>query len=302
MLRFFPLSSALVFAASALAVSTLAAASLAHGQDRPTASLLSTAASEGVGEGLSGAVDRLLRSRIDQLGVVTVQGSVALDIAEVQLALGCVGETPECLTQVAEQVGVTVLILSNLDRVGDEVVLSVGHFDSRDGQLRRVVRRVRGEQAETEILDAIEGALRELFDLPLPEEDPVELDEIEPPVVTPPARSPDLALPSITLATGAAVLGAAIVTGVLFQGEADAYAIAPEVPEDVAERQGHRRSAEELALATNVLAITGGVVAAAGAVWLLVELLGGGGGEQQARVAPIFGRDVAGLSVSGGMP
>ena len=281
----------------------LAASTVARAQERPSASLLSTAASPGVGEGLSGAVDRLLRSRVDALGVVDVQGSVALDVGEVQLALGCVGETVECLTQVAQQVGVSVLILPNLDRAGEEVVLSLGRFDSRDGRLRRVVRRVRGERAETEILDAIEGALRELFDLPLPEEDPVALDPIEPPrVVTPPPAGPDLALPAITLGTGVAALGAAIVTGVLFQSEADAYSVRPGSMEDVAERQAHARRADDLALATNVLAITGGVLAAAGAVWLLVELLGAGGGEQRARVTPLFGRDVAGIVVSGGMP
>ena len=294
MVRFVRLSLVLVLATS----------TVAQAQEHPSTSLLSTAASPGVGEGLSGAVDRLLRSRIDRLDVVDVQGSVALDVAEVQLALGCVGETAECLSQVAEQIGVEVLILPNLDRVGEEVVLSVGRFDSRDGQLRRVVRRARGEQAETEILDAIEGALRELFDLPLPEEDPIELDETEPPppVVRPPAPGPDLTLPAITLGTGAAVLGAAIVTGVLFQSEADAYSIPPESPGEVREREGHARSANDLALATNVLAITGGAIAAAGAAWLLIELLGGGEGAQQARVAPLLGRDVAGISVSGGMP
>ena len=294
MVRFVPLSLVLV-----LAFSTVARA-----QEHPSASLLSTAASRGVGEGLSGAVDRLLRSRIDRLDVVDVQGSVALDVAEVQLALGCVGETAECLSQVAEQIGVEVLILPNLDRVGEEVVLSVGRFDSRDGQLRRVVRRARGEQAETEILDAIEGALRELFDLPLPEEDPIELDETEPPppVVTPPSPGPDLTLPAITLGIGVAVVGAAIVTGVLFQGEVDAYSIPPASRNEVSEREGHGRSANDLALATNVLAITGGAIAAAGAAWLLIELLGGGGGERQARVAPLVGRDVAGISISGGMP
>jgi hypothetical protein len=282
----------------------LASSTVARAQEHPSASLLSTAASPGVGEGLSGAVDRLLRSRIDRLDVVDVQGSVALDVAEVQLALGCVGETAECLSQVAEQIGVEVLILPNLDRVGEEVVLSVGRFDARDGQLRRVVRRARGEQAETEILDAIEGALRELFDLPIPEEDPVELDELEPPppVVAPPPPGPDLALPAVTLGTGIAVLGAAIVTGILFQGEADAYAMPPASPGEVAEREGHRRSADELALATNVLAITGGAIAAAGAAWLLIELVGGGGGEERARVTPLVGRDVAGISISGGMP
>lgn len=291
MLRFLLLGSALV----------LIAPTFARAQDRPRASLLATAASPGVGEGLSGAVDRLLRSRIDRLGVLNVQGSVALDIAEVQLALGCVGETAECLSPVAEQVGVEVLILPNLDRAAEEVVLSIGRFDARDGQLRRVVRRVRGEQAETELLDSIEGALRELFDLPMPEEDSIALDEIEPPPVTPPP-GPDLTLPAVTLGAGAAVLGAAIVTGVLFQAEADAYALPPETEADVAERQEHRRSADDLALATNVLAIAGGVIAGAGAVWLLVELLGGSAGAEQARVTPLFGRDVAGIAVSGGMP
>lgn len=283
-------------------LTAISAPSLVHAQAAPTASLLSTAASEGVRGGLSGAVDRLLRSRLDALEVVAVQGSVALDIADVQLALGCVGETPECLAQVAAQIGVAVLILPNLDRAGDELVLSVARFDAADGQLRRAVRRARGDQAETEILDAIDGALRELFDLPPaalePDPDP---EDVDAPATTP-TRQPDPVLPSITLGAGVAVLGAGIVTGVLHRGEADAYAVPPSTAEDVAERQGHRRSAEDLALATNVLVVAGGAIAAAGVVWLLVELLGGGAPAQQARVTPFVGHEVAGLAIGGAVP
>lgn len=284
---------------------------LARAQDAPTASVLATATSDGVRAGFSGAVDRMVRARLDSLGVVRVQGSVALDIAEVQLALGCVGETPECLGQAAQQIGVQVLILPNLDRAGDELVLGVARFDAASGSLRRTIRRGAGEDAETQILDAIESLLRELFELPaLPEPDTSVVEEDthddahETTPVTP-ASGPDLVLPGVTIGVGAAALIAGIATGVAFLGEQDAYALAAQTADDVAERASHRRTADDLALATNVLFIGGGVIAAAGVAWLVVELVTAGdasSASREAMVTPLIGPQTLGLSVSGRLP
>ena len=279
------LLAALLFAASA------------HAQERPTASLLSTATAEGVRAGVGGAVDRMLRTKLEALDVVDVRGAVALDISEVQLALGCIGETPECLSQVAGQVEVQVLVLPNLDRAGDALVLSIARFDAQSGDLARVQRRAEGEDAETAILDTIDGALRELFGLPPPVEEPGVSGGSNGRTATP--REPQLVGPIVVTSVGAAALIGGIVAGVLFQGEADAYAdVEIENLQDVGIAEGHRQSAEDLAIAANVLFVTGGIVMGAGLVWLVVELATGGGSSGTALV-PILGPEVAGLAVSG---
>ena len=67
----------------------LAAVPLSVGaQDRPTAVLLRTHAGEGIGEGTVHGYDRVLRQRIEAAAVVTIEGSVELDLEAVQLALG----------------------------------------------------------------------------------------------------------------------------------------------------------------------------------------------------------------------
>lgn len=262
-------------------------------EERPAASLLSTAASEGVRDGFSGAVDRMIRAKVDELGVLAMRGAVALDISEVQLALGCVGETPECLGPVAQQLEVQVLLLPNLDRVGDEIVLSVARFDATTGELSRVVRRASGEDAETEILDDVDGLLRELFGLPAPPE-----EDVAP--VRPPSREPQIAGPAIIAAVGAAALIGAIAPAVLFLDEQAAFEEPVVTEMDAEEREMHRANADTLAIAANVLFIAGGVIAGAGLVWLIVEIAApSGGAPAETAVVPIVGPNVAGVAAQG---
>ena len=61
----------------------------AEGQEpAPRAALMRTAAPAGDAE-LAGALDRFARSALDDLEVVTVSSTLALDIEQAQLALGC---------------------------------------------------------------------------------------------------------------------------------------------------------------------------------------------------------------------
>ena len=312
-----------------LALAALLSSVTVSAQDLPSASVLATATSDGVRTGFAGPVDRIVRARLDALGVVRVHGSVALDIADVQLALGCVGETPECLGQAAQQIGVDILILPNLDRAGGDLVLSIARFDAASGALRRAVRHARGEDAETEILETVEPALRELFDLPPPEPEQVaravqtnatgdDAQHASPAGATPdeePARDdadaevvaagPDLTLPIVSLGVGGAALVAGIVTGVLFATERDAYAVPPQTVQDVADRASHRSNAESLALATDVLLAVGGAVTVAGVAWLALTLFAGGdhaAPEDRVTLTPILGPRVAGLSLRGMLP
>jgi hypothetical protein len=267
----------------------------AFAQSLPSAAVFSATASEGVSSSTNGAVDRLLRARLDELHVVRVQSGVSLDLGEAQLALGCIGETAECLRPIAEQIEVDVLVLPSLDRAGGEQVLGILLFDSRDGSLRRAVRRTRDE---VELLDTIEGALRELFGLPPP---PPEHRDSHSGTVQPPS-GPDLLGPSILLGTGGAALVVAAITGGLFLGESSAYSSAP-APTNEAEAlalESRLSSANTLAITTDVLFVVGGAAAVGGAIWLIVALVSGSSAPT-ARVSPAIGPGFAGAILSGEM-
>ncbi|RZO65129.1 MAG: hypothetical protein EVA89_02725, partial [Sandaracinaceae bacterium] len=87
---------------------------IARAQDMPAAAVLETQVAGGVDAGTGGAVDRLIRAELDGLGTVRTSSGVALDLGEVQLALGCVGETPECLGPVAAELSVALLVIPHL--------------------------------------------------------------------------------------------------------------------------------------------------------------------------------------------
>src|SRR5687768_9130656 len=93
----------------------------AAAQELPTAAVLEAQASSSVEEGTSGAVDRMVRARLDRLNVVRTTSGVSLDLSEVQLALGCAGETAECLAPVADELDARLLLIPHLDGVADRL-------------------------------------------------------------------------------------------------------------------------------------------------------------------------------------
>src|SRR5690606_4476771 len=119
----------------------------AWAQELPTAAVLETQASADIADETSGVIDRMVRARLDRLGAVHTVSGVALDLSDVQLALGCTGETAECLAPVADELSVRLLLIPHLDRTGDELMLTLTLFDRQDGSIERVVRREAGERA-----------------------------------------------------------------------------------------------------------------------------------------------------------
>lgn len=263
-------------------------------QDLPAAAVLETEAS-GVAAETAGAVNRMIRARLDGLGVVRTSSGVALDLAEVQLALGCVGETPECLAPVANELSVQLLLIPHLDEADGRLILTIARFDRERGTIERVVRQTSGERARTELLDAIEGQLRELFGLPPPTEAPPD----DTPQPRPPPSSAPSAGPFVVMGVGVAALAVGIGLGVAALGAQDEYAALPEPQSraDAADAAAVYARWESLAIGADVLFVVGGVAAAGGLAWLLAEVLGSSGGETA--VAPLLGPGVAGLSVSG---
>lgn len=210
------------FSAFAAALTALSGAPQ-PAEELPRAAALAATASSTEVERLAGAVDRVLRANLDKLHVVNTAGTPALALAELQLAVGCVGETPSCLTSVAKQLEVDILVLTALDRAGTETVLTVTKFDSRkEGSLKRTVRRASGEKTDSELLAATDNMLRELFGLPAMPDKPVVIIEPEP------VERRVLPLPALIVGGVGAV---AVVTGIVFAGLGTAtendYAAAP---------------------------------------------------------------------------
>lgn len=288
--------------------------SSAEAQDRPSAALLATTALAGL-DGDAAGFDRVLRAELGGLERVRVHGSATLRLEDVQLALGCEGETQACLGAVAREIGVRYLLLPNLDRIGSETVLSVALYDAEaDVAPRRIARRASGADASATLVGEVGGLLRELFgeageappDRREDEPDEPEPDEpSEPEVIDQePAASagPDdgrVATAGVMTFVGVGALGLGIGFGVSTLERQDAYERTPVVTEDDAAEAGRRLvQAREDALTANVLLIAGGVVGAAGLAWLIAEFASGGGSSDVA-VVPSVGPHGGGLAVAG---
>jgi hypothetical protein len=236
--------------------------------ERPTAAILRTTVTGEIPDGLDGTLERALRARVTALGI-DLRGSVALDLGDVQLALGCEGETPTCLDAVATELGARNLLLPNLDRAGSQLVLSIARFDADTQETRRVDRRASIEEAAT-LLDALDGVLGELFAGALP-------STASAPTATP--RTIDGAsVAGASIVMGAGVIAAAvgIALGVASADEARRYAMQPTSTEAEADRAvALYRSASDLALGANVLFTIGGTALVGGAIWLLATLTSG---------------------------
>lgn len=272
----------------------LGSSSPAFAQDAPVTATILQSQRTGVAEGLGAAFDRTLRSRLDALHVVDTAGAVALDLEQIQLALGCMGETTECLSGVATETGVTIVLVPSLAQAGATTQATVLLFDSRDSTMRRAVREATGDDAEAQLLAGTEGLLRELFGLPA-----VSVED-EPDVVPTPTQ-PAVALspvPFVLIGAGAAALVGGIIAGVLSTSDADAYARArPTTNAEVDAMLSLFSRAETEALAANVLYVAGGLLVAAGVVWELAA--GREDGSSPLSLAPSVGPGSVGLALGG---
>jgi len=297
--------------AAALGIALLLAPSLAEAQDRPSAALLTTTVGADADAQLGSSLDRVLRSRLDALGVVEMPGSVVLNLPDVQLALGCEGESQSCLSAVCAELGVRLLVLPNLDRIGTDLVLSVALFDrTGDEPARRVARRAGGDGAPSELLDQMDGLLAELFEIePAP---PPDLEQdVLPPVVPPeaPERPSVGAVDGGVLAAGLAVgalglglSGFGVGFGISSGQRADAYASAPIDSEMAAsDALALYREASDQATLANIFLVTGGVALATAVVWTIAVLSAGGSSSESARLIPLATPDTIGLALSGAL-
>lgn len=270
--------------------------SSARAEELPTAAIVSPSPSTEISEEVASAVEQLVRARVDQIDVARLSEAPALDISAIQLALGCVGETVECLGQIASELGVDVLVLPSLERAGTEYVLTLTVFDHRSGDLRRAVRRAAGEDAEREILDAVDSMVYEVFGLEAPPEAPDG------------QRLERLWIPLLTAGLGIVTLVVGSVFGSLASSAESDYAAAPtSTVEEVDAALALGEQAEDRALAANVLFGVGGAAVLAGAVLALVLFVRRGETPEQAiAFSPMVSADLAGailtLRIGGGTP
>ena len=158
------------FLAASLSISALFGSAPAFAQSKRAANaapavLLATSGGQASGT----ALDSVIGAALDDLHVVNVVARPGMDLSAVQLALDCVAETAQCLRTVTTQNAADVLIAPNVSRTAGELVLTILHFDSRSGQMRRAAHRQQGQTLNSSTLDAVPGMLRELFDLPPPQ-------------------------------------------------------------------------------------------------------------------------------------
>jgi len=263
-------------------------------------------------DGVGHALDRVVRAQLQSHDVLVLRATPALGLEDLQLAVGCVAESPECLSAVAAQLDVTVLAFLDVERAGRELLLTLSVYEV-GGALETVTRRLGGDEAETAALDAVDPMVREAFGLPAPEvtDEPDAPAPPEPtppePLVAPPPPVADgggdpaaeLALPLSLIGGGVLVLGAGLIVGVVAQDTQSRYEeTSVTTPADVDAALALSEQAETEALVSNILVPVGGALAAAGAIVWIVQAVTGGDDDRAAFV-PYVGPTQAGLAVQG---
>jgi hypothetical protein len=282
------------------------------GSDTPAraALLTTTRVKTGPAAERDAAFDAVVHTALDKLQVVEVVARPALDLEAIQLSLDCVGETPPCLLAVAKHTNAELLIAPSVQRIGEELVLSVLYFDARGAtELRRVSRRQTGHTLKTETLDQVPAMLRELFQI---EEQPAALTE--PPTAVEPELAADESYsdayeptqddgapvgPLLLGAGGLVTIGAGVAAFMIMKNTEDDYAsIVVNSREDGKQAHDKLEQGQTQALIASVLIGVGSTALAAGAVWLAVEV---GDHEQTPETAlrPWLGPDNAGLMLTG---
>ncbi|MCB9656737.1 MAG: hypothetical protein H6726_03730 [Sandaracinaceae bacterium] len=141
----------------------LASPCRAQGTPRPTTVVLRTEAAPELRE-LADATGRLIRMEIDRAETLDTRGTPALYLEDLQMALGCMGETAECLTVVANELGVATLVYASLERSAARLLLTLAYFDGV--RAHTVTRSVEAPTPDSAILDVVRPLVREVLGLP----------------------------------------------------------------------------------------------------------------------------------------
>jgi len=136
----------------------------AQAQDAPNAVVLRTQARDENLTSMGRALARVVRSRLGELDTWRVDGTPDLGLEAIQLAVGCMGETSDCLRLVAEQLGVSVLVVPSLDHAGENTVLGLTLYRTDvDPPLATATRQLGGADSHGGVEEAAHAALVDLL-------------------------------------------------------------------------------------------------------------------------------------------
>jgi hypothetical protein len=218
----------------------------AHAQSLRLA-LFKTASSSSELSPLAAALDPVLQAEIGRMPQLSIAALPPLDLASLQLALDCVGETASCLAVAAERSKVDGLVSPSLARSGAAVVLSLLLYNPQQSSAIRIVtRNFAGNASEVVVLDGAKILVQELFaqaaaqapppaaapepepELPAPAATPepaaTTQTELQPPEASPSSGSPSQLLPIALGAGGLAVIAIGIGFGAASSGTETSYA------------------------------------------------------------------------------
>jgi hypothetical protein len=283
-----------------LAVFASPASALADDAERPSTAVLQPVASDPGDGRLTGAVERVLRAHLDSLEVVRVASTPALGLSDLQLAVGCVGESDACLRAVAEQVEVDALVLSSIDRADDALVLTLTFFDARDGRRESAMRREAGSGASNRLLEGIEPLLRELFGLPAAETDAPPMDSIRFDDDADEGKRGMSPLPFVVAGIGVAALATGGALGFFARSTEDDYASMTVQTSADAERAGQLLDkSRRQARAAHAMLGVGGALTVGGIVLFLLMRKRGEEEPRDVAILPSIGPGGAGLHLAG---
>lgn len=248
----------------------------------------------GVEAGEGAAFDRTVRSRLDALHVVRTEGAVALDLEQIQLALGCMGETTECLGGVATETGTPIIVVPSLAQANGRIVATILMYDQRDSSIRRGTRETSAGDTST-LLGGVEGLLREVFGLPAPA---VTQSDITPP--PPPPHTTSLSpVPIVVIVVGGLALIGGAIAGGLSIGDASTYQGAARYTSqaDVDANLAVLSRQQTEATVADALLIGGAIVAVGGLIWQMAA--GNEDGSSPLALTPMVSSTQVGLAVSG---
>ena len=282
----------------------------ADAAQKPRALVFAPRASEGKAAKTSALVTREVRAGVERAELAELLPEPALDLEATELAIDCVGETAECLGEVAARSKARVLIVPSIEQSAGVTALRILYFDADGAQEARTVQRsAKGDELDRSVLDAIPEMLGELFHAKGDTEEAeaeAEPERSAPQEASEPMPSQDVQqkplplAPIIVAGSGLVVMAAGLAVGLMMKGTQDDYAdSAVQTPDQAKQADAYRERGRHQAVAANVLLGVGAAAVVAGGIWLAVGLSSERKPAPQAMLVPSLSKDSAGLALVG---
>jgi hypothetical protein len=287
--------------------------SLVRAQEQPLrVALFKTAADDSSLADFANALDPLVSSKLSEFANVTIAARPALDLPSMQLAIDCVGETPDCLNAAAKQADADSLLAPSVTRDQNAVVVTLLHFDPALGAARTVKRRYEGERVGEQALSGVDGMLTELFGDTNPggqqpqvaPETPV-TEAGPPPLAAAPAQAKPAGVPLASIILGGfgvALVGTGIAFGVMSSATHDAFLDIRVTDKDSAlNAVAKEHAAQDQVTVSNVtLGLGAAAIVGAGVLlyWQLKERKSDSGPQSHVSLAPRIGPREVGLTLT----